>query len=183
VRLARAPALLVLPLLAGCWAPVCLKGPDPLPFRDEALGYRCERDVDCREGKCVTVRPGVATCSAGDPPCPAGTRLDPVEQGSPCLTSCRSDADCRLGTIAGSCRGCAVREGVHGRTHECGNASEKRATPFDVTLCRMDHCESDDSCPAGYRCVGGLIRDDGLRTWASPFDCHGAGFCQVISDR
>jgi hypothetical protein len=214
-RLVVLALLLESPWLAACWTPVCLKGPDPLPFRGESLGYRCERDEDCRQGKCilgrddrlclvgerytavcrrdedcregrcVTVRPAVATCSVGDAPCLSGT-VETVwgpPYGAPdshkCLTRCQADADCRFGTISGYCAGCVKwGDGLSA----CGKHSESHSPPWKVLHCLVDHCTSDDQCPAGYRCVGGTLRDDGLRSKTSLFSCS-AGFCQAIADR
>ncbi len=209
VRLALA-MLLAAPFAAACWTPTCVKAPAPSPFHDEPLGFRCRGDGDCRQGrcaagndrrfcevpagwlsgggtkrtgpcsrdedcnggKCVTAAPAVSACAVGGGPCPAGAvpsegapwRLTGTEPASACLTACQADADCRLGTIAGVCRA-------------WGQGPETRS------YCLIQLCERDDDCPAGYRCVGGLIRAGGLRSATSSFECRGGGFCQRTAVR
>jgi hypothetical protein len=80
--------------------------------------------------------------------------------------------------------GTLARDGKknQGTVYEHRPWSELDAKPGEVPVCRTMDCSSHATCPPGYQCVGGTLRDDSLRSCTSLFSCR-TGLCQLIADR
>jgi hypothetical protein len=124
----------------------------PVPSKalaNEPAGARCHATSECATGlECLEDFCSVS-CAADPAVCPAGTGC--VLTGL-CLPGCAVEADCQLGSTAGTCVG------------------PPAASP---SYCFFIACDSDAQCPSGSRCVE-VSRARGI-TWN---DTCTTGWCQ-----